>query len=94
MTPQLGACSHISHHGHRKTVLPLLVSSGSRITSHLSQDYSSDLLFPLKQMNSIRTNAAETSNSLLMFQICQYLNEFLDVCIVLTLFAEIEITHK
>lgn len=34
------------------------VSSGSGITSHLSQDYSSDLLFPL-----IRTNAAERSNS-------------------------------
>lgn len=45
------------------------VSSRSRITSHLSQDYSSDLL-PLKQMNVIRTNAAERSYSLLMFLIC------------------------
>lgn len=31
------------------------VSSGSSITSHLSQDYSPDLLLPLKRMNAIRT---------------------------------------
>lgn len=46
------------------------VSSGSRITSHLSQDSSSDLLFPLKQMNVIRPNAAGRSHSLLMVVIC------------------------
>lgn len=45
------------------------VSSGSRITSQLSQDYSSDLLFG-KKMNVIRTNAAERSNSLSMLLIC------------------------
>lgn len=53
------------------------VSSGSGITSHLSQDYSSDLLFPL-----IRTNAAERSNSLFMFLICSYFRECLDFCVL------------
>lgn len=69
------------------------VSSGSRITSHLSQDYSSDLLFTLKQMNVIRKNAAERSNSLLMFLNCLFSWVLGFLCFVFTLLAKIGINH-
>lgn len=94
-TPQLGAHSHVSHHGHPKSALPQLRQlGGGGITSHLSQDYSSDLL-PLNQMNAISTKGcgelrfiSHVANLLVLLMSARIFVSF-----VLTLLAEMGINR-